>query len=90
MVDGIFEWDSDKDTANQTKHNVSFAEAATAFADPNAYLADDGTGTERLVLVGFSAFARLLTVVHVERTDMLRVISAWRATAEEQRRYTKG
>jgi len=29
-----FEWDSDKDRINQSKHGVSFEEAQLAFADP--------------------------------------------------------
>ena len=34
VVEGDFEWDSDKATSNLAKHGVSFAEAATVFADP--------------------------------------------------------
>lgn len=34
-----FEWDSDKDAANQDKHGVSFAEAQFAFADPKRVIA---------------------------------------------------
>ncbi|MGH6886311.1 MAG: BrnT family toxin [Geminicoccales bacterium] len=30
----IFEWDSAKAEANERKHGVSFAEAATVFGDP--------------------------------------------------------
>ena len=36
VVEGDFEWDSDKATSNLAKHGVSFAEAATVFADPVA------------------------------------------------------
>ena len=36
-----FEWDVNKATANETKHNVSFAEAATVFRDPIAVIFDD-------------------------------------------------
>ena len=31
-----FEWDANKATANATKHNMSFEEAATVFRDPVA------------------------------------------------------
>jgi len=37
VVEGDFEWDSDKATSNLAKHGVSFAEAATVFADPSRY-----------------------------------------------------
>jgi uncharacterized DUF497 family protein len=36
-----FEWDSDKDRANQSKHGVSFEEAQLAFADPKRVIAID-------------------------------------------------
>jgi Ribonuclease toxin, BrnT, of type II toxin-antitoxin system len=36
VIDGDFEWDEDKAEANLAKHGVSFAEAATVFADPAA------------------------------------------------------
>lgn len=32
----MFEWDATKAAANLAKHGVSFDEAATVFADPNA------------------------------------------------------
>lgn len=36
-----FEWDPDKDVANQAKHHVSFMEAQHAFADPGRVIARD-------------------------------------------------
>lgn len=36
-----FEWDPDKDRANQEKHGVSFAEASTVFGDPLHRTAND-------------------------------------------------
>ena len=35
VVEGDFEWDSAKADSNLAKHGVSFAEAATVFADPS-------------------------------------------------------
>jgi hypothetical protein len=87
---GGFEWDDEKAEANAGKHGVSFAEATTVFEDPNALLLDDGSGTTTFLLIGFSAAARILTVVHVERGDRDRIISAWRATAAEERLYREG
>jgi uncharacterized DUF497 family protein len=87
---GSFEWDDEKAEANMEKHGVSFAEATTVFEDPNAVLLDDGSGTKKFLLIGFSAAARILTVVHVERGDRDRIISAWRATAAEERLYREG
>ena len=36
IIEGDFEWDGEKASANLIKHGVSFAEAATVFADPHA------------------------------------------------------
>ena len=38
-----FEWDSNKDEENQTKHGVSFALAQQAFLDPHRVIAEDLT-----------------------------------------------
>jgi hypothetical protein len=39
MAKESFEWDPEKDLANQTKHGVSFAEAQYAFADAHRVIA---------------------------------------------------
>ena len=88
-----FEWDSDKAVANQRKHGVSFLEAATAFRDdlsltvPDPAHSHDGS---RFILIGISAESRLLTVVHVERSILYRIISARKPTSRERRDYEQG
>ena len=62
IVEGDFEWDSKKAASNVVKHGVSFAEAATVFADPMAVYLDDGSGTERMVVIGLSCLSRNETV----------------------------
>jgi uncharacterized DUF497 family protein len=90
VVYGDFEWDSVKAEANLAKHGISFAEAATAIADPRAKFFDDPTaGESRLVALGMSTRARVLCVVHVERWERDRIISARRATPAEEREYAK-
>lgn len=90
VVEGDFEWDSVKAAANLAKHGVSFAEAATVFADPLAVYLDDGSGIGRMVVVGMSLRERLLYVVHVERGERDRIISARPATAAERAVYETG
>jgi uncharacterized protein len=85
---GSFEWDAEKAETNLKKHGVSFEEATTAFEDPNHALIDDGGS--RYLLIGFSLRGRLLTVVHIERGERERIISAWRATEAETRTYKEG
>jgi uncharacterized DUF497 family protein len=83
VIDGDFEWDEDKAESNLAKHGVSFPEAATVFADPAAVYLDDGSGTDRIVVVGKSLRDRLLYVVHVERGQRDRIISARQANRAE-------
>ena len=66
--------DGAKAESNWEKHGVSFPEAATVFADP--YAVYDGSGTNRMVVIGTSLRERVLFVVHVERGDRDRIISA--------------
>ncbi|MBN1671022.1 MAG: BrnT family toxin [Kiritimatiellae bacterium] len=92
MIEITFSWDDRKDRENKRKHGVSFAEAATAFADENARLKHDpdhSRDEDRFVLLGFSAKLRLLVVAHAYRQDEteVRIISARKATRNERRQY---
>jgi uncharacterized DUF497 family protein len=85
-----FGWDPAKAEANLRKHGVSFEEAQTAFADPLARFFPDetpGTHEPRFVLLGRSARDLLLVVVHVERSGIIRIISAWKANRHERKLY---
>lgn len=85
-----FEWDVNKATANETKHNVSFAEAATVFRDPIAAIFDDEAHSNeerREFIIGHSDRNHLLLVCFSERDDAIRIISARQATRRERRDY---
>jgi len=86
---GDFEWDADKAVANAAKHGVSFEEAVTVFLDLDYLLVRDALEPERLVAIGMSSQARVLFVVHCERGEKLRVISARRATRREREAYER-
>ncbi len=73
------------DEPGQARRSVR--EAATVFADPHAIYLDDGSGTERMVVIGASIRDRVLYVVHVERGERDRIISARRATKVERDVY---
>ncbi len=87
----IFDWDDNKAESNKKKHGVSFAEAATAFADPNAIEFLDAKNSEkeeRWILVGLSARSHVLLVVFVEREEkLIRIVSARKAVKEEMNQY---
>lgn len=78
---GDLEWDSRKAADNLRKHGVTFEEAASAFLDRDH--------PDRLVLIGMSLSLRLLVVVHAEmgNGEIVRLISARRATRPERKRY---
>jgi len=85
-----FEWDPKKARRNLATHGVSFDEASTAFRDPLSVTIDDPLHSEheeRLVLIGQSHRNRILVVVHTERGDRIRIISARLATNRERHRY---
>lgn len=82
-----FEWDERKAVTNRRKHGATFEEAATAFLDPDARVFDDpdhSVDAARFLLVGESAGRRVLLVVHVERGEALRIISARVAAPRER------
>ena len=71
---------------------MSFEEASTVFWDDHALVIDDpdhSLDEERFVLLGLSSNVRLMTVVHCFRgeDDVIRIISARRATPGEQTSY---
>jgi len=87
-----FEWDPDKERANRRKHRVSFQEAESVFVDEHARLLDDpdhSDAEDRFVLLGLSSGFRVLVVVHTYRgdEDIIRIISARRATKAERAYY---
>ena len=85
-----FEWDAGKSASNREKHGISFEEASTAFGDPlsRTILDPDSSDDEtRWVLVGQAISGRLLVVVHTDRSESIRLISARLATRRERRDY---
>jgi uncharacterized DUF497 family protein len=89
-----FEWDERKAQQNEQKHGISFEEAQTAFYDDNARLSHDpdhSQDEDRYILLGMSAVLRVLVVCHVYRqgNDVIRIISARKATKREQQQYQR-
>jgi len=85
-----FEWDANKAKTNLAKHGVSFEEAATVFGDPLSLTIPDPAHSQvedRFVIIGQSHRQKLLVVVHTERGDNIRVISARHANQRERKAY---
>ena len=88
-----FQWDPNKAADNITKHGVSFDEATTVFGDPLAATISDpehSAEEARFVTMGQTASERLVVVVHTERGEEVRIISARQATAGEKKKYAEG
>ena len=86
----LFKWDVKKAKINLEKHGISFKEASTAFEDLLSLTIDDplhSRDEERSVLIGISYSNRTLVVVHTERGDHIRIISARKATKKEREYY---
>jgi hypothetical protein len=88
----VFEWDDDKAASNVSKHGIAFVEAATAFRDGIGLLKRDmvhSNEEDRFLLIGHSLGRRMVSVVHVERGERIRIISARLATRRERRDYER-
>jgi len=86
----IFEWDPQKAKTNFEKHGITFDEASTVFKDTLSLTIEDPLHSydeERLVLIGMSYKNRLLVVVHTERGESIRIISARKAVKRERKYY---
>ena len=87
-----FEWDQRKAEANLIKHGASFKEAITIFGDILSVTRSDPDHSQteaRYITMGMSIRHRILVVVHADRGDKVRLISARPATRAEQRNYEK-
>ena len=88
-----FEWDARKESSNRRKHGVTFEEALSVFADPKALTFDDIVHSDfedRSLTFGASSDGKLLVVVHTDRGDVIRIISARKATSHEKHIYEEG
>jgi uncharacterized DUF497 family protein len=92
----MFSWDAAKALHNLRKHGVSFAEAATVFADPEALDwadAEHSAGEQRSKRLGKSASQRVLLLVYTIRRmkdgkETIRLSSARQASRKERRAYS--
>lgn len=91
-----FEWDQTKNLSNQQKHGIGFETAKLVFADPFHVSIPDRIegGEQRWQTFGLIGPHVLLVVAHTYRdengVDVIRIISARRATRREKRKYENG
>ena len=87
-----FKWDPSKAASNAKKHKVTFEVAKTVFYDDFAlqfFDEEHSFDEERFLMLGMSSDARLLLVCHCEKEDgdVIRIISARKATESEAQNY---
>ncbi len=89
MIDS-FEWNPKKAETNFKKHGVSFEEAVSVFFDPLSLTVSDPLHSDeekRFIITELSDQQRQLVVVHTDRGDKIRIISARLTTPNKSRRY---
>ena len=85
-----FEWDLRKARSNLAKHDVGCEEASTIFGDPLSLTIPDPEHSQRenrYVTIGRAFNGKLFVVVHTDRSDNIRIISARRASRRERKFY---
>ena len=97
MIGIRIEWDEAKNQSNQRKHGVSFEEAGLVFRDPFHLSVQDRVenGEPRWQTFGLVRGFVILVVAHTITeedalgglVEVIRIISARRATPRERKRY---
>lgn len=95
-----FTWDDNKNRSNKQKHGVSFEEAARVFFDPLHLSRQDRieSGEQRWQTLGSVYGVTILLVAHTiteddengQPVEVVRIISARKATKSERKRYEEG
>ena len=89
-----FEWDQKKASTTAQKHRVTFLEACYIFADKYLLTMFDDEHSayeDRWITIGQSLSGKILVVSHTYRkfedSEVIRIISARRATKNEEKQY---
>lgn len=89
MVEKLrFIWDSEKDISNYLKHGLHFSVAKRIFEDNNRiekYDYNHSITEDRYITLGY--VKSVIVVVYTERNNLIRLISARKATKREEQLY---
>ena len=85
-----FEWDEAKRESNLLKHSIDFIEVEKVFEGETVTILDAqfDYGEERFITLGLLD-GRVVVIVHTETDDLIRLISARKATSNEEISYVK-
>ncbi len=83
-----FEWNENKRTSNISKHGIDFIDAPIIFDNYTLTIQDDrfDYGEDRYITFGILE-GRVVSVVHTETENTIRIISIRKATKYEQKVY---
>jgi len=84
-----FEWDADKNRLNIDKHGISFEEAVQVFDEVHLSRVDarEDYSEVREITIGMIAGMVVAVVVHTDRDEAIRIISARKANKRERSAY---
>jgi uncharacterized DUF497 family protein len=88
-----YEWDDAKNAVNRRKHGIDFLDAIAALEDPDRIEeldAESEFGEERIDTIGMAHGRMLFVVATLRGENTCRIISARKATRNEQDRYYAG
>lgn len=85
-----FEWDDQKRRVNLARHGIDFADLASLFSGSTITVLDDryDYGEFRFITLGVLN-GIVMTVAHTETDEVIRIISARKATRYEEESYFK-
>jgi hypothetical protein len=83
-----FEWDEAKRLSNIEKHGIDFADVPAMFEGDIVTIADErfDYGENRYITLGLLKY-RVIVVAHTDENDVIRIISARKATKNEEKLY---
>lgn len=83
-----FEWDENKRQTNITKHDIDFIDAQKIFDYDTVTIEDNrfNYGEQRFIAIGLLN-GKIIVIVYTERSNKIRIISARKATKNEQQIY---
>ena len=86
-----FEWDLDKADRNVFSHGIAFEDATRIFDGPTLEAADtrQDYGEERFIAIGVMFGIEIVVVCVSRGEDLIRLISARKATRYERQAYWK-
>ena len=84
-----FEWDDAKNRANREKHGISFDRAVRVFSSDHVTVLarPGGDGEMRLKTIGMLDDVLMVSIIHTDRAEISRLISARPAKRKERRLY---